>query len=104
VFPIGLGLFGSATEYVCDFPEPIRHASYHRRPHAPLRMSADEIVIDHVERNGVSVVLDLFRKGVVSRAKRLICIRALKLFLSTFDVPTCARAGLLHINLTPYVK
>src|SRR5688572_20743965 len=38
--------------------------SGHRRSNAQRLMDADKVVIHHVERNGVSVVLDLLGEGV----------------------------------------
>ncbi len=42
-----------------NLPKPISNASGHRRGDAKRLMDADEIVIHHMERDGVGVVLDL---------------------------------------------
>jgi len=46
-------------------------------------MNADEIVVHRMKRNRGGVVLDLFENAFVSRVKRRMCIRIVRLLRST---------------------
>ena len=75
---LGIGRFHDRHQ-IGHFPNPIRHASGHRGGHPQRLMDADEVVIREVEADRVGVVVQLFEKPFVSRVKRRMCIRIVRL-------------------------
>ena len=55
--------------HITNFPELVGDASRHRGSDLQRLMDADEIVIHHVQRDGVRVVLDLLRESVCQPSK-----------------------------------
>ena len=56
-------------------------------------MDADEVAIDHMERDRIGVVLDLFDNAFVSRVKQRMCIRIVRFCRSLLDVLMCFGSG-----------
>jgi hypothetical protein len=64
--------------HVDQIPQLAGHSGSHRWGHPQALMDANEVVMHEVDRDRMSVVLDLFREGIRQPGKRRICIRIVR--------------------------